>query len=402
MIKDKFMKNRIKILFLIFLIVIFAVLGAACNVQNSESPINTPTNEPTDTVALPTEVPTPTLTPTPIETPTPVETPIETITPTETPTITPIETPTPVETPTPTLAPTPTPTQGPSGPTVKPTPMPPVNPSTGDTELTAQFTKPDFDNSGITNILLIGIDTRADIFSSSRSDVMMILSINEKENTVRLTSIMRDLRVKIAGRNVSTKINAAYAYGGPSCLIETIRGHFGIPIHHYVVVNFTGGKKIIDMLGGVDMEITDREAQFLKDPSMPKGGFYHMNANQTLKYMRLRYSDNDWFRTKRQGKVLMYLFNKYMNSSLNTILSVAEEATNYVRTDMTFTTMTSMLTKVYNCRNNGIDHTTYPIDNGNGSGRETISGSTDVKEKSYPVQINRIYQRIYGFTPEWK
>lgn len=118
--------------------------------------------------------------------------------------------------------------------------------------------------------------------------------------------------------------------------------------------------------------------------------------------MRLRHSDNDWFRTQRQGKVLTSLFNEYMNSSLDKILSIANESTKYIRTDMSIDTIFSVLTKVYNCRTSGLNHTSYPIDNGDGSGRTGISGSSDVKEKSYPVQINKLYNRIYDFTPSWR
>ncbi len=361
--------------------------------EPSETPDVTKTPEPSETPEI-TETPEPSETPDITETPDVAETPDITETPKPTPTPTPKPTPTP--TPTPTPKPTPTPQ-----PTPKPTPTPrPEYGSNGDKFTDNGFTVPNFEKSGVTNILIIGIDTRQKVFSGCRSDVMMILSINSKTKTVSLTSIMRDLRVQIAGKNYSTKINAAYAYGGPSCLMKTIENHFGIPIDNYVVVNFTGATDIINKLGGTEMDLTSNEAEALGFTS--GSGKYKLNGQKTLDYMRLRHTDNDYYRTKRQGKVLSYLFNKYMSSSLSDILEIADDCTKYIKTDLSAAQMVSVLSKVYSYRENGLNHDTYPYFFSYGNpGRLSIAGSSDIKESSYPVQINKLYQKLYNYIPAW-
>lgn len=326
----------------------------------------------------------PTITPVPTETPTP--TPTATPVPTETPTPTPTATPVPAKTPTPTPTATPVPTK-------TPTPTPTATP-TGE----LSFTTPDFKTSGVKNILIIGVDSGSKKSFKGRSDVIMILSINENTNKITLTSIMRDLRVNIPGVG-ATKINAAYAKGGAELLMKTIQNHFGIPIDHWVVINFYGTAEIVDMLGGVDMTITNWEAKWMKMSSIPTGGTYHFNGEQALAYMRLRGDGNDWYRTKRQGKVLTYLFNEYASSSITDIISITYRAFDYIKTDMNIGATIDVITELYNCRAQGLSHDTYPFGT---DGRASIAGSSDIKEKSYPLQINKLYQRLYGFTPEWK
>ena len=299
-------------------------------------------------------------------------------------------TPTPVE-PTPTsVEPIPT--------SVEPTPTP-VNPTpTPSTEDDLPFTTPDFESSGVKNILIIGIDARQNVFKGL-SDVIMIMSVNTNTNKITLTSVMRDLRVEIPGKGISTKINFAYANGGAKLLMRTIQRHFGIPIDHWVVVNFHGATEIVEMLGGVDMKITDWEARYMYDSSIRKGGQYHFNGAQTLAYMRLRGDGNDYYRTGRQGKVLTYLFNKYKSSSISDIIKITYKAFDYIKTDMTIDVLVSVLTDIYDCRDNGLNHATYPF---GVDGRSSIKDSSDIKEKSYPDQINKLYDRLYGFKPEWE
>lgn len=111
--------------------------------------------------------------------------------------------------------------------------------------------------NGITNILLVGVDNRID-GEPERSDAIMVATIDTIHKKLKLTSIMRDTYVEIPGKG-STKINHSHAYGGTKLLIKTIEENFGIPIDKYVKINFKGFKDIIDVVGGIEVQITNEE-----------------------------------------------------------------------------------------------------------------------------------------------
>ena len=305
--------------------------------------------------------------------------------PAGTPTPTP-ETPTPTpETPTPTPE-TPTPTPMPT-PTLTPGPAPTVPPDTSDTITVALF----------------GLDARKDVFYG-RSDTIMILSINTKTNEMKLTSIMRDLYVPVYnGKNElkgSQKINAAFAIGGPAAAINTIQNYFGIKIDHYAVINFSGMKSVIDILGGVDVNLNKKEAEIVlgKDAD---AGTYHLAGWQALNYMSIRVIDNDRYRTLRQGKVLQSLMDKFKSAGWTQLLQLLNECAQYVKTDMDMGTMTNVALSVYNAREKGLSHNSYPYYNPNYPDAywisKTINGQNVVCETNKEYQLNWFHKRIYGY-----
>lgn len=179
----------------------------------------------------------------------------------------------------------------------------------------------------ITNIALFGLDARGDVFEG-RSDSIMILSLDQIHNKVKLTSILRDSRVYI-GDYTDTgydKINHAYAYGGPQLAIKTLNQNFGLDIQDYITVNFSKLVQIVDAFGGVDMEITSGEAEYINNHlrelvnlgmatesdylSDTSGGLVHLNGPQALSFSRIRYLDSDNARAERQQKVLSALLEK--------------------------------------------------------------------------------------------
>ena len=118
--------------------------------------------------------------------------------------------------------------------------------------------------AGITNIALFGVDARSyDGTFSGRSDAIMVLTIDNEHGKIKLTSILRDVRVYIgeecAYDSGYDKLNHAYAYGGPELAIKTINQNFGLNIEDYVTVNFAAMAEIVDAFGGVDIEVTDGE-----------------------------------------------------------------------------------------------------------------------------------------------
>ena len=112
-------------------------------------------------------------------------------------------------------------------------------------------------SSNVRNILLIGTDSRGE--DRGRSDSMILLSINSKTNKINMVSLMRDTYVQVPGYG-GCKLNAAYSYGGPELLMDTIEDNFYIEIDDYVTVNFISFANIVDAVGGVEIEVNDSEA----------------------------------------------------------------------------------------------------------------------------------------------
>ena len=178
---------------------------------------------------------------------------------------------------------------------------------------------------GVTNILLIGNDSRLD-GEDGRSDAMILVSISKTSGKILMTSILRDVYVEIPGHG-SNRLNAAYAFGGPELLMETIEHNFDIPVNRYVLVNFEAFAGVVDAVGGVDIELTMEEIgwvnAYLNEYNELTGhefgynyltntepGVIHLNGPQALAYSRNRYVGTDFGRTERQRKVMDEIFKK--------------------------------------------------------------------------------------------
>lgn len=176
-----------------------------------------------------------------------------------------------------------------------------------------------FKEDGVKNILLIGNDSRTED-ESGRSDAMILISISSKTNSIHMTSLLRDIYVEIPGHD-GNRLNAAYAYGGPELLMETLEENFGIEVNRYMLVNFQAFANLVDAVGGVDLDVTNEEVQYINgylveynqlegraegtdylDTSL--SGTIHLNGPQALAYCRNRYIGTDFARTERQRKVL--------------------------------------------------------------------------------------------------
>lgn len=185
------------------------------------------------------------------------------------------------------------------------------------------------------NILLIGQDRRPGE-GRQRSDVMILCSFNTKNNSLTMTSFMRDLYVEYPGKYQDDRINAAYQLGGMELLNETLKLNFGIEIDGNVEVDFSQFKQIIDLLGGVDIELTSAEANYMNNKwgSGLSAGMQHLNGEQALYYSRIRYIDSDFERTNRQRTVLNALLKTYKNISMTKLLSMMDDILPLVTTDM--------------------------------------------------------------------
>lgn len=190
-------------------------------------------------------------------------------------------------------------------------------------------------NEDILNIMLIGQDARPGE-TRARSDVMILVTVNKQEKTLTLTSFLRDLYVQIPGYS-NNRMNAAFAWGGMSLLDSTLETNFGVTVDGNFEVNFEEFASVIDLLGGVDVELTANEASVVNKSVGYSGvgsGMQHLNGDQALAYARIRKLDSDFGRTNRQRKVLTALFEKFKNSDLDTLMSLMNEVLPLLTTDL--------------------------------------------------------------------
>ena len=186
----------------------------------------------------------------------------------------------------------------------------------------------------VVNILLIGQDTSI-AQGRSRSDTMILLSINKRTNSISLTSFMRDLYVSIPGYS-DNRINAAYRFGGAPLLNSTLRKNFGIVVDGNVAVGLDQFAKIVDILGGVDVELTAKEANHMRSQGHTSvhEGMNHLNGTQTLAFCRIRKIDSDHNRTERQRRVLISIASAARNAGAGQVMSLVNEVLPYVSTDL--------------------------------------------------------------------
>lgn len=187
------------------------------------------------------------------------------------------------------------------------------------------------DDENYISILLVGQDARSSE-SRARSDTMILVTVDKENKKIYLTSFLRDLYVQVPGYE-DTRLNHSFAYGGMTLLSETLEKNFGVQIDNTVVVNFSSFTKVIDILGGVDIELTSGEAQIVGVGS----GMQHLNGTQALEYARIRKLDNDFGRTERQRKVLGALIESAKSMSLTTVTDLVNEIFPLVSTDMSNT-----------------------------------------------------------------
>lgn len=184
------------------------------------------------------------------------------------------------------------------------------------------------------NVLLIGADALND-GGTTRSDTMILMSFDSKTQTIKMTSFMRDMWVEIPEHG-SAKLNAAFAYGGAELLIKTIQNNFKIKIDNYAMVDFNMFKDLIDGLGGITVDITEKEAEFINRTSHAKvtAGQNHLDGDYALIYCRIRKLDSDFERTSRQRKVITAIFKQIKEQNIFVTLKALDSVLPNITTDI--------------------------------------------------------------------
>lgn len=231
---------------------------------------------------------------------------------------------------------------------------------------------------GVYNILLLGVEAIGNNnVASGRTDSIMIATINTKQKTLGLTSLMRDSYVTVPGY-YDTRINAAFGLGGVPLMYETIAYNYGLRLDGSAIVSFKTFQKVIDDLGGVDIELTPAEAEYLnttnyvskKSNRTLKPGINHMNGNQALGYARVRKratldgSNNDFGRTSRHRRVMAAIFKEVKKSNPVTLVKLLDTVFSEVQTDIKKSNASSYLAEVLELSLDGVplDNLRLPID----------------------------------------
>ena len=256
------------------------------------------------------------------------------------------------------------------------------------------------------NILLMGEEAIDSYGANGRTDLIMIATINAKEKKLKLTSIMRDSYAQIPGHE-DNKINAAFAKGGASLLVNTIEQNLKIKIDGYVKVGFDGFEQIIDRLGGVEISLTAEEAEYLRTHnyiSKPEyrnvvAGKQWFNGNQTLGYCRVRYVPtadglyNDHGRTARQRAVLTQLFQKYKTHNFVELASILYDCLGLVTSDLSAEAMTKMLELVIEERILELETSQIPAKS---TFTDTYIGKMSVLSVNWPANAEILQEFIFG------
>ena len=218
-------------------------------------------------------------------------------------------------------------------------------------------------NDDYYNVLLIGCDKSDG--TSQRSDSMILVTIDKVHQKIKFTSFMRDLWVSIPGYD-DDRLNAAYSYGGAELLMKTINQNFAIEIDNYVMVDFEMFEKLIDGLGGVTVDITEDEADFINETSHAKvkSGTNTLNGDYALIYCRIRYLDSDFNRTQRQRKVMNSIMKQLVSQNPIKTLSVMSDILPLITTNISHLDLTVKAFGALGYLKYGNDQFRLPIDDG--------------------------------------
>lgn len=198
------------------------------------------------------------------------------------------------------------------------------------------------------NVLLVGTDSRDPNSDKGRSDSMMLVSFNKKQNKSTVISFMRDTLVDIDGYGRS-RLGHTYAYGGVGLTINTLNQTYGLDIQNYVTISFDNLVNVIDEIGGVEVYISEEEAEYYRKNGMPDivAGDVTLTGSQALAHARNRTLGSDFERTRRQRSVMYGIYRKIMSEKdISALLPLINYCVTQVETNMSVTEIYNMAKEV--------------------------------------------------------
>lgn len=216
----------------------------------------------------------------------------------------------------------------------------------------------------VINVLLVGTDTRDPNAEMGRSDTMMMLSYNKTQKKSTIVSFLRDSLVEIDGHG-RTRLGHAYAYGGVGLTINTINKTYDLDIQKYATINFDNLVSVIDQIGGVEVFISEEEAEYYRQCGMPdiQAGDVTLTGSQALVHARNRTIGSDFERTRRQRSVMYGVYRKVVSEKdPAAIMSLITYCMDYVKTNMTVTEIYDLAMEVLATENLTMQQTALPQD----------------------------------------
>ena len=254
------------------------------------------------------------------------------------------------------------------------------------------------------NILLLGTDVR-DTTDYGRTDSMIVLSVNLATKEAKLTSFMRDIWVSMHGRSSKGKLNAACVYGGPELTMRTINENFGLNLRYYALVNLSCMADIIDLLGGLYLDVTEAERKALNkglfdlssmsgmEELEESGEQVLLNGNQAVAFARIRQIDSDYKRTERQRTVLTTIAKRLQEEDPVTIVGIITKMLEYAETNMSMTQLMTLASVGMQMDMDNIEQFRIPADNTFKSG--TFDGVWCIKP-DFSKNKQLLHEFIYG------
>ena len=255
------------------------------------------------------------------------------------------------------------------------------------------------------NVLLLGCDsyTKNDY---QRTDSMIIVSINAAKGQVKLTSLMRDTWIPVPGSKNHRKLTELCAVGGPELTIRAINESFGMNISDYALISMEGMAEIIDLIGGLDLDVTEEERKALNkglfdlsplsgmEQLEQSGEGVHLNGNQATAFARIRKIDSDYVRTERQRTVLLAIADKIKNgASAGTLLTIVTTLMGYVDTNLSLTEIMTIASVGMKLDMNSVEQYRVPVDGTFDSG--TFNGVWCIKP-NFEKNTDLLHSFIYG------
>lgn len=280
--------------------------------------------------------------------------------------------------------------------------------------------------SGFTNIALFGLDSRTGAFdSATRSDSIIIVSVDNKTGAMKMVSVYRDTMMKVTDADGTVrygKVNSAYNNGGIKEAVATLNTNLDLNITDYVIVNFAGLTEIIDMLGGLDLPVTEDERLLINQycgemlveagsseapPVLDAAGDVHLNGLQATAYCRIRkvaYYDpvgnahnSDFGRTARQRVVMEKLISKAKKSGLSNLLNLAGQIMNmnteeqtFIKTSMSYDEIMDLVPVMIDYNMVGSDGFPYTLDT------PTVNGASMVVAKGMAYNVSTLHKFLFG------
>lgn len=252
----------------------------------------------------------------------------------------------------------------------------------------------------VKNILLLGVDARSnDKDEASRADTMMLISIDKAHGCIKMTSFQRDSWVYIPKADKKQRLNAACTYGGYSGVVDTIEYNFGVKIDGYVVTDFEMFKVMVDSIGGVEAEISEKEAnEVTNHPGRYgnvtlKSGKYKLTGEQALAYCRIRKIDTDWKRTERQRTIMQAILKGVVSSGPISAIKTAKAVAPYIQTNLSKSEIKSIALNALGCVSGGFEQASCPFE---GTWKYANKGGASVITLDVDANKEKLIDFIYN------